>query len=456
MRYYKHISIICFPLTVLLFLNACRKYLDAKPDSKMEIPSTIKDLRAMLDDVATMNLSWPIAGEVAADNYYLVSNNWSSLSSVTDRDNYIWKADVSNDMDWSLSYRVVFKANVVLEKLNDIVPTPAEQEEWSRLKGSALFYRAFAFYMVTQEFTPPYDHNTASVSPGIPLRLSADVNEISTRASVESTYSTIINDLENAALLLPVNVPYKTRPSRLAVFALLSRVHLTMGDFTKAASYADYCMKNGTQLLDYNDVNPNTDEPLKRFNNEVIFHVAANYSYCLDPSICKVDTTLVTSYTNADLRKPIFYRINSDGSAAFRGNYDGSNSYQLFTGLAADEVFITAAECLARQGKNTEARQILNVFLRTRYDKSTFLPVTETDKDRLLSIILLERRKELPFRGTRWIDLRRLNNAGTENITIRRQINGVVYTLPPHDLRYAMQIPSSVTAIVPTIPKNPR
>ncbi|HEY9260273.1 RagB/SusD family nutrient uptake outer membrane protein [Chitinophaga sp.] len=456
MRYYKYISIICFLLTVLLCLNACRKYLDAKPDNKMVVPATIKDLQAMLDDVATMNLSWPIAGEIAADNYYLLSSSWSGLSSITDRENYIWKDDVSNDMDWSLSYRIVFKANVVLEKLNDIDPAPGEKDEWLRLKGSALFFRAFSFYMIAQEFTLPYDPNTAQSALGIPLRLTADVNETSTRTSVESTYAAIISDLENAAQLLPVNTSYKTRPSRLAAFALLSRVHLTKGDYTKACLFADSCIKNGAQLMDYNELNPNSDEPLKRFNNEVIFHVAANYSYCLDPSICKVDTALAVSYSSDDLRKQLFFRTNTDGSKAFRGNYDGSNSYQLFTGLATDEVLLTMAESLVRIGKNTEALQTLNDFLKRRYDNTRFIPVTDTDKDRLLSLILTERRKELPFRAIRWGDLRRLNNSATTSVIINRQVNGATYTLPPHDPRYAMQIPNNVTAIVPTIQKNPR
>jgi hypothetical protein len=440
----------------MLFLNACRKYLDTKPDNKMVVPSTIKDLQAMLDDVATMNLSWPIAGEVAADDYYLLSSSWSGLSSITDRENYIWKDDVSNDMDWSLSYRIVFKANVVLEKLNDIDPAPGEKDEWLRLKGSALFYRAFAFYMIAQEFTLPYDPNTAQTALGIPLRLTADVNETSARASVENTYATIISDLENAARLLPVSTSYKTRPSRLAAFALLSRVHLTVGDYAKACSLADSCVTNGAQLLDYNDLNPNSAEPLKRFNDEVIFHVAANYSYSLDPSNCKVDTALFMSYTDTDLRKQFFFRINADGSKAFHGNYDGSNSYQLFTGLATDEVILTMAESLVRIGKNMQALQTLNDFLKRRHDKVRFTPATEIDKDHLLSIILSERRKELPFRAVRWGDLRRLNTIGATSITVNRQLNGVTYTLPPHDPRYAMQIPNNVTAIVPIIQKNKR
>ncbi|MFB6457070.1 RagB/SusD family nutrient uptake outer membrane protein [Chitinophaga sp. Hz27] len=454
MNYYKYISLILLPIAILSSLNACRKFLEAKPDAKMVVPSTMKDLRALLDDVATMNLSWPIAGEVAADNYYLQTNNWKSISSLTDRENYIWKEDVSNDMDWTLTYRVVLKANLILEKIAEIHPSPDQVKEWNEIKGSAMFYRSFAFFMIAQEFAMPYDPQSATSESGIPIRLTADVNEPSYRSSLKDTYNTIIKDLEYASQLLPINVAYKTRPSRVAALALLSRVHLTIGDYSKAANYADTCINAGIQLLDYNQLSSATDGAFKRFNNEVIFHIAANYSYSLDASICKVDSLLISAYTTGDLRKQLFYKINTDGSLAFSGNYDGSNSYQLYVGLAADEVYLTLAECQARTSRNTDALRTLNEFMKNRYDKLSFTPITSTAN--LIDIILSERRKELPFRAIRWMDIRRLNTLAGGNITLERRIDNEIYTLPPGDLRYAMQIPTSVLATAQSMERNKR
>jgi hypothetical protein len=45
-------------------------------------------------------------------------------------------------------------------------------------------------------------------------------------------------------------------------------------------------------------------------------------------------------------------------------------------------------------------------------------------------MILQERRKELLFRGTRWTDLKRLNQDPKYAITLSRQLNGQVYQLP--------------------------
>ncbi|SJZ68012.1 SusD family protein [Chitinophaga eiseniae] len=455
MRCIKLIIALCLVLSLLIFLISCSKYLDAKPDKKMVVPATLQDLQAMMDDVATMNLSWPIAGEVAADNYYLPYDSWASLAIVTDKENYIWKSDVSNDMDWSTAYRVVFKTNVVLETLDNIIPSSGQAAQWRAIKGAALFYRSFVFFMIAQQFAPPYDPASATTDAGIPLRLAADINEASTRATVAQTYGKIVEDLEAAAELLPASVPYKTRPGKAAAFALLSRVHLNMNDYTKAGGFADSCIEAGAQLLDYRSLSPAADEPFVRFNAEVIFHCAANYSYALAPATCKVDTALYSLYDNGDLRRQLFFRENADGSAGFRGNYDGSNSYQLFTGLATDEVFLTLAECHVRQGRVSTALKVLNSFLANRYSTAAFQPASGTDATQVLLRILQERRKELPFRAIRWSDLRRLNKNPQTAITITRQLNGQQYTLPPNDLRYTLQIPNSVLNTA-SISKNPR
>ncbi|MEC5143202.1 RagB/SusD family nutrient uptake outer membrane protein [Chitinophaga sp. 212800010-3] len=455
MRYSKLIVAVCLPLTILLSLNACRKYLDAKPDKKMVVPASLQDLQAMLDDVGTMNLSWPVAGEVAADNYYLSYNTWASLAVVTDKENYVWFRDVSNDKDWSTAFKVVFKANVVLETLRNIDPPVNQLTAWKQIKGTALFYRAFAFFMIAQEFALAYDQSSASKDAGIPIRLTADINEVSTRSSVEQTYGTIINDLESASQLLQSQVEYKTRPSRVAAFALLSRVHLSMSNYIKAASAADSCISGGAQLLDYNRLSATAAEPFVRFNPEVIFHICANYSYCLDPAKGNVDSTLVQSYAVGDLRSQLFFRKNPNGTNSFRGNYNGSNSSQLFTGLAADEVYLTLVECSVRQGKITDALQVLNGFLQKRYVPALFHPISTTNADELLAIALQERRKQLPFRAIRWTDLRRLNKNTATATTITRKLNGETYVLRPGDLRYVLQIPNSVTSLV-DMPKNPR
>ncbi|SEM08104.1 hypothetical protein SAMN05216436_101351 [bacterium A37T11] len=47
------------------------------------------------------------------------------------------------------------------------------------------------------------------------------------------------------------------------------------------------------------------------------------------------------------------------------------------------------------------------------------------------------------MRGLRWMDIKRLNKEGA-NITLTRNLNGQIYTLPPNDPRFALPIPEDV------------
>lgn len=127
----------------------------------------------------------------------------------------------------------------------------------------------------------------------------------------------------------------------------------------------------------------------------------------------------------------------------------------MFSGLATDEMYLIRAESYARTGKVSEAISDLNILLQNRYKTGTFTPYsTSLSEKQALDTILSERRKELPFRGLRWADIRRLNKEGA-NITLTRRLNGQIHTLPPNDLRYVLPIPPDVLRLS-NIENNPR
>jgi hypothetical protein len=126
----------------------------------------------------------------------------------------------------------------------------------------------------------------------------------------------------------------------------------------------------------------------------------------------------------------------------------------MFSGIATDEIHLIKSECLARLGKKVDAMQVLNHLLQFRWKAGAFIPLTAADSDEALSIILRERRKELPFRGLRWTDLRRLDK---ENLipTLTRELDGKQYVLPPGDKRYVLPIPYDIISQT-GMPQNPR
>jgi tetratricopeptide (TPR) repeat protein len=440
---------IQFILLLLLPFCGCKKYLSAKTDKQLVVPSTLQDAQVLLDAYTAMNAFYSNAGPVADDDLYFTDAIYNSTG-IQNQNNYIWFKDAVIDNEWGYMYSNIVSANLALEIVEQVTPDNSNISDWKRLKGSALFFRSYAFYHLAQYFAPPYDKASASQLPGIPLRLTSDVNAPDVRAGMEETYSRITGDLKVAAQLLPaVNFPV-SRPSKASCYAVLARVYLIMEDYPQALLYADSALKINSTLLNYNSLDPNATDPFTRFNVEDLFHSGVVGTSALGVTNNRVDTMLFASYGLNDLRKSLFFKVNGTGAAAyytFKGSYDGTTAGSLFNGPAVDEMYLIRSECFARTGNVVAALNDLDTLLVKRCKTGTFVPVAATSPDDALNKILVERRKELVGRGQRWFDLRRLNKDPRFAKTLVRKLNGQTYQLPPNDPRYTYYIPALVITI---------
>lgn len=448
--------IVCFTI-----IAGCRKgeRLAENPASDLKAPRSLEDLQSLLDNSRVLNEA-PGMGDASSDNYYLTGPSWVTLSA-KDQNTYIWARDIfmgaGNIPDWNSPYEQVFYCNVVLNTLNKIKRDVANEIKWNNIKGAALFLRSWAFYNLAQLFTLPYDSLSAATDLGLPLRLSDNIAEKSVRSSVQQTYDQIISDLAEAKGLLPVEVDaaHPNRPNQPAAFALLSKVYLGMQKYDLAGGCADSCLKLYNKLLDYNSVDGQAFFPFTVDNPEIIFYseVSSNNNlYALVSWGTKIDSALYLSYDSNDLRLTLYYTMSIDSTPIIRSSYTGK--IFPFSGLATDEIYLIRAECLARQGRISEAMSDLNALLPTRWKHNTFVPFSASSVNSAIQLILSERRKELPFRNVRWSDLKRLNKEGG-NIHLTRIINGNRYELSPNHARYALPIPPDVIALS-GIPQNPR
>lgn len=457
----KKIYLVLLFSTVAGIISCNRtEFLETKPDSDLFIPTTLDDFQALLDNDAVMNET-PVLGDLSADNFYMPVSYWQSLGA-REKNAYIWLPETfeglaGNIPDWNIPYKQAFYANVILDGLQNLPATTGNENRWKAIKGAALFARAHAFYQVAQIFAPVYNNSTGK-NQGIPLRLTSGVDETSIRSSLQETYNRIITDLREASGLLPPEIPFgnRNRSSRPAAFALLARVYLSMSKYPEAKLYADSCLLLHDVLIKYDTLNRGVNIPFNKYNVETIYQsqfITGNVLRGLSVPNCIVDSTLYHSYDVNDLRSVIFYRVHSTtGNINPKGSYTGTN--QLFTGLATDEAYLIRAECEARLGNTQAAMNDLNHLLATRWKTNTFIPLSAPNADSALTVILIERRKELPFRGLRWTDLRRLNKEGA-NITLIRKLDNQIYELKPNDLRYTLLIPPDVIALS-GIQQNPR
>lgn len=443
------------PALLCCCLLSCKKYLDKVPDSRLAVPATLEEFQQLLDNELMFTNNSPALGEFSSDDIHLSHTALQAAVPVV-RNAYMWEKDIYKGQannDWNNLYTQVYYANIVLEGIGDLAVTSGNQAKYNVIKSSALFYRAHAFYHLLETYSKPYNAATAASDLGIPLRLSADLNEKAVRASVQASYERIIQDIQDAIHTLPTAIPFTNlnRPSKPVAFALLARVYLSMQDYQKAGQYADSSLQLYRELTDFNTLNASTTLPFAGLINEVMYQsTEAYYNIIFYP----VDTTLYTLYDENDIRREIFFRNNTaTGIKEFKGSY--STSVYLFSGFATDEMYLIRAECSARNGNVTAAMSDLNELLEKRWKTGAFVPFTAATPDEALGKILVERRKELVFRGLRWSDLRRLNRQNAWAISLTRVLDGNTVTLPPNDLRYTFPIPDNEIRLS-GIQQNPR
>lgn len=447
---FRNFQKICICACLVFSMLSCKKFLDAKPDKSLVVPSTLNDLQALLDNTSRMNET-PSYGIASSDDYYLTDDDYNTLTDDVKKA-YVWENFSYNyPNDWATVYNVIYPANVVLEAVEKITPTTETQLSWNNIKGSALLYRGVSLMSGAFIFCNTYDRSTANTDMGMVLRLTSDFNAPSKRSTLEETYRRIIQDLEEAAILLP-NTPINVvRPSKAAAYGFLARTFLAMRDYDSCKKYASLCLEIKSDLVDFNTLaDINSDFVFPQFNAEVIMatFVSQPVYYAVMQSFTNVDSNLYFSYANGDLRKPAFFEQTPTGYH-FKGSYTGS-PWQLFTGMATDEVYLMHAESNAQLGNTDSALSDLNKLMSTKWTDSLFVPFQANSAEEALKLVLQERRKELVFRGVRWMDIKRLNKDGAD-INLSRNVDGQEYTLPPNDKKYALPLPTDIinsTAVV--------
>ena len=421
------------------------------------------------------NILTPGFGHTSSDDYFVLQNSYDPRDGY-EKNVYRWDPPIIYNYaigsnDWSEGYTAVFNANYCLEMIEKIPVTSQNETAWKNVKGSALFYRAYNFLNLVWQHGKAYDEASSTTDLGIVLRLGSDFNVPSVRSSVKECYDRVISDATEAISYLPDNPIHPYRPSKAAAYGLLARAYLSMRKYDVALNYSTLCLQIRNALIDFKgdpEFKPTTSNQntMVPFNKETIFYSEMNIAPfgTGTASRAKIDTQLFQSYASNDIRKTGFFTsgppavITPWGTVvySFRGSYSGSTSF--FTGIATDEMYLIRAECYARKGDKTSAMNDVTALLTKRYAAGFVVP-NPPDAAAALNLILIERRKELIFRGLRWIDIKRLNKEGA-NIILERLIkpdaNSPItsYKLLPNANYYALPLPTDIINIT-GVPQNP-
>ncbi|MEN4758715.1 RagB/SusD family nutrient uptake outer membrane protein [Chryseobacterium sp. C39-AII1] len=256
MKYFNKI-IIATGLTVTLL--SCTSELDVQPEGTPTEASFWKTENDLITGANAMykplfdsefygrGLFWFInaSDDMVTGRARSEADNAKNFSS-----NYIAAGDL--ETQWNKRYSVIGVANRVIRNIDNIQTSTAVRNKYL---GEALFMSSRMYF----ELASNYGNEKAGV-PIIDRTKEPDPNPIPRAANVMANYNYIVNDLKQAADLLPKQeeLPAKDygRPHKAAAWALLAKVYLFMKDYQNAEYYANEVMTQGGRALlaNYADV----------------------------------------------------------------------------------------------------------------------------------------------------------------------------------------------------------
>lgn len=225
-------------VAVILCLSSCDKYLDTQPDNRAELDSDTKIKKLLVS--AYPGTPYLMSSEFSSDNLDDYGNlNPNSTRLLTQLFNWEDVSEIDNespDKVWESCYAAIASANEALAAFEET----GSKEQF--LRGEALVARAYSHFILVNMFSQHYSITNGSSDLGITYMMAPErtLNPDYKRNSVKEVYEYIVKDLEEGIPLIDdakYDVP-KYHFNKAAANAFAARVHLYMGNWEKAISYA--------------------------------------------------------------------------------------------------------------------------------------------------------------------------------------------------------------------------
>lgn len=475
-------------ITILILVTSCNKELDQTPISSATTATFYASLNdflqasnAMYSNLRThperlLNLS-----ETRSDNLYAVSEggvrDWDPINS--------FQRTLANNPfvgeAWLANFNGIYKANALLEQLQNNGGVIGDATLRLRLEAEAKFLRAFYYFDLVRWF---------GKLPVVERTLTANEASALARSSVSDVYNLILSDLKFAADNLPetYNAADRGRATKFAAKGVLAQVYITRSGPTYGIEGPGLGLNEWGQALtvlneiiasnrysflpNYANIFSYTNEN----NAEVLFDVqyisgglnlGASFIWLLVPEgyfnsfglpnqggiyIRPVSNNLLSSYETADTRKAFsiqsgytfagvtenrsFFKKYVDVTKYGRSRTDWPINYIV---LRYTDVLMMKAECILNGAPGNQSD--VNAIVNQVRQRASLGPVSNITLPQLME----ERRKEFAGEGLRWHDLVRsglVETVMTAWIAVedtQRQIqpfqkNYIIYPVPQSEL----------------------
>lgn len=378
------------------------------------------------------NVNWKMQ-EIRADNAYADPTRREGNQYIDNFEVAVTDGDVAGF--WRISYNAIFKTNIILNKIGDI---DLIEQKKDLIIGQAKFIRALVYFDLVRSFGDvPLVTKVPSLSESYEMG----------RAPLEEVYNTIINDLSDAAELLPLEYELDSdigRATKGAANGLLGKVYLTIGKHQDAKSVLEKVINSGIYSLlpSFSDI-----WKIENQNNaEIVFAIQYSdgtgngneFNYIFAPltrgadinpgtglGMSRPTAELIRAFDEEDTRMSSTlspYEINPNTNDTVSNAYfrkflanqqvrDGGQDWPI---LRYSDILLMYAEALNELDDLNGAIDQLNlVRLRAFGGNEEKLYSTEsiTNSNQFKDILLNERRLELACENHRWFDLLRFGKA---------------------------------------------
>ena len=422
---------LIYTLSLLWILASCTNELDIDPQNTIDAGTALTTEAGVqtaligayndLQDSDVFGANYNMISELlAADAATEVefSGTFASLADLYDKQHTKFNAEAA--ATWIDSYQAINTANNVIAALGVV-----SDDNRDSFDGQAKLIRALCYFELVRFFAKPYEAGQANSQAGVPLILAptTDASAIAkpSRATVAEVYARIIQDLQEAETKLPATTAASARGlnfTRDVATAVLAKVYLQQGNFAGARDLANTVITNGNYSL--------VSDIALAFNNsaassEDIFalrqtdqdNVQDNVAfYASTPGVGRGDMDIQTGhlglYEATDDRLTKLFYTGTGTKAGRTRSGKWRTQFSWIPVIRLSEMYLIRAETNQRLGSSTGATPLADInAIRTRSNASVKTAVTLAD-------ILMERRLELAWEGSRLHDIHRTqSNVGT-------------------------------------------
>ncbi|MCT1524137.1 RagB/SusD family nutrient uptake outer membrane protein [Sphingobacterium hotanense] len=450
---------IFLPLVTLLSFNSCRDYVEVDQYNRRELKYT-DDFQYLLNNEEIFGAAYSLP-VLSSDDIIIAEGGYQTNMTELVYWPYTWAQEYFpnqlKDATWDNLYKQIYTTNEIITLV--MGSQRGGERQKMQILAEAKVQRAYAYFLLVNQYGGIYNPETAQSTIGVPLLLKPDLSPVLNRVDLKTLYNQMLADLNEALSDLPDRAENNRHPDKAAVHAVLAMVYLHMRDFEQAGIHADEAMKGSRKLFNLPDYvgGKITTYPRRVEDTEIFISkkTVQQYNEQLNPE-------LLALFETKDLRLQTYTKISQNslmpaGALLSRKNeIAGVFPNTVDVGPSLPEMYLIKAEVLARKGQYNEAMEVVNELRKFRFKADELTLLSATNPDQALLKVVEERRRELFATGKRWFDQRRFNLDPQLAKAYNRTFKGEAFTLEVNSNRFVYPVASYYLDLNPEIGQSPR